>query len=248
MNREIRQVSDDGKIIRVTVSDERWYIKTLDDGTLKEYPSSTWITSFVPMGLGYYRWLANQGWDNAQSIMQKAGNKGTKVHQAIHSLLLGNEVHMDDKLPNADTGEPEEITLEEYEAVMSFVEWFQETKPEVFASELVVFNEEHTFAGTLDLICKINGEIWLWDYKTSAEIYPSHEAQISSYKHAVADTFKIDRMGILQVGYKRNKHKKWKATEIPDQFDLFLAAKRFWEKECEDTKVFVKDYPSSLSL
>lgn len=246
MHKEIRQISEDGKIVRITVCDERWYIKTLEDGSIKEYPSSTWISGFCPMGIGYYKWLANQGWDNAQSIMTKAGNKGTKIHKGIHSLVLGNEVRMNEKFPN-DEGEPEELTLEEYEAILSFAEWFKETKPEVLASEIVVFNDEYGYAGTLDLICKIENEVWLIDYKSSAEIYPSHEAQISSYKNS--DTgFKIDKLGILQVGYKRNKNKKWKFTEISDQFDMFLAAKRFWQKECEDMKIFVKDYPTSITL
>ena len=54
-------------------------------------------------------------------------------------------------------------------------------------------------------------------------------------------------LGILQVGYRRNKA-GWKLTEVEDQFPLFLAAKQIWAKECEGVEPFKKDYPLSITL
>lgn len=248
MKKEIRKISDDGKTVQITVADERWYIKTNEDGSTVEYPSVTWIADNYPKGVGFYMWLAKKGWDESESIKESAGNRGTKVHQAISELLLGNAIAMDGTLRNSDTGEPEPITLEEYEAIMSFADWHKETKPKVLANEIAVFNEKERYAGTIDLLCEIEGEKWLIDFKTSADIWPSHELQISAYKHADIDSeMKPEKLGILQVGYRRNK-KKFKFTEIEDQFDLFLAAKMIWKKECSNVTTFVKDYPTSITL
>lgn len=247
MDKVIRKVSEDGKTVQVTIADERWYIRTLEDGSTIEYPSVTWITDHYPKGIGYYRWLANQGWDNAEEAMQAAGRRGSKVHEAISLLLLGNKLSMDDKLRNTDTGEPEDITLEEWEAIMSFVAWHQEYKPKMLANEKTLFNEEHRFAGTADFICEIAGEKWLIDFKTSKDVWPSHELQVSAYAHALPPELKPDKLAILQVGYTRNKN-RWKLTELEDKFDLFLASKAIWQNECANVTVKKKDYPVSLSL
>jgi len=251
MNKEIREISDDGKILQVTTWDERWYMQIEKDKTgkriisKKEYPSVTWITDYYPKGIAFMKWYANKGWDEAEAIKASAGNKGSKVHLAISSMLLDNGLKIDDKFPNKD-GEQEELTLEEWECLMSFVEWFEETKPEPEENEKTLFNDEHNYAGTADFICTINDERWLIDFKTSANIWPSHELQVSAYNHALDKP--CDKMAILQLGYKRNKTKKWKFTEVNDKFELFLAAKKIWENECANVSVFQKDYPTSLTL
>lgn len=246
MRKEIRQISDDGKTIRVTVADERWYIKTAEDGTITEYPSVTWIADSYPKGIGYYKYLADKGWDNAQNELHAAGNRGSKVHKGITSLLLGNSIRMDDKLQN-DDGEDEDITLEEWEAIMSFSAWHKEANPTMLANELTVFNEEYKYAGTADFICLIGDEKYLIDFKTGKEIWPSYELQLSAYAHALPADMRPDKLAILQVGYKRNKA-GFKFTEIPDQFDLFLAARSIWQKEHGTEKIHVKDYPVTISL
>lgn len=246
MFKEIKQISDDGNTVRVTTADERWYIKTLEDGTIVEYPSCTWICSYYPKGPEYIRWVAAQGYENAQAIMEQAGNRGSKVHRAISSLLLGNELRMDEKITN-DNGEPEDITVDEWKAIMSFAEWHKSKKPKTLANEITVFNDEHRFAGTVDYICEIGGERWLIDFKTSKSVYPSYEIQLSAYAHSLPDELKPNKIAILQLGYDRNKM-GYKFTEIENQFQLFLAAKAIWQKECGNEKIRQKDFPISISL
>lgn len=253
MKKEIRNVSEDGKIVQITIADERWYIKTETDEngkmiSFKEYPSVTWITGYTPMGIGFYKWLASKGWDEAERIKTSAGTKGSKVHYAISDLLLGNEVKMDSKYLNKETSQLEELSLEEYECLMSFAEWHAEVKPKTIQNELTVFNEDHLYAGTADYICEIEGVRWLIDFKTGADVYASYEAQLAAYANALPEELKPQKMAILQLGYKRNKVKKWKFTEIVYDFDLFLAAKKFWNKETDSVEIFQKDYPTSLSL
>src|SRR5205085_7684493 len=66
-------------------------------------------------------------------------------------------------------------------------------------------------------------------------------------KHADSES-DVTRLGILQVGYKRNKNQKYKLTEITDKFPLFLAAKLIWANECEGVAPLQKDYPLLVSL
>ena len=252
MKREIREVDTERGIVQLTMSDERWYSRRIMENTAWDFvPSVTWICDSYPKGIGFYHWLASKGWNEAEAIRAAAGDKGSKVHQAIGVLIAGGTVAMDDAFENPRTLEPEPLTPAEYECLMSFVEWFQQVKPEVIASEYTVWNEHFRYAGTVDLKCRIDGKVWIIDFKTSADIWPPMELQVTAYKHAdpapESQRRKI-RLGILQVGYRRNKTKKWKFTEVKDQWPLFLAARKIWEKETEGQQPLQREYPLSLSL
>lgn len=263
MKKIIREVDVDRGIHQVTIADERWYLKSAENEVtgVPEYigvPSVTWITQSYPKGIGYFKWLAERGWDEAEAVKIAAGDKGSKVHEAIEAIMGGLEVRIDSKFLNRSTEQLEELTLEECDAILSFVKWKEEMKPEVIAFETTVFSEQYNYAGTVDFVCKIGDQLWIIDFKTSQYIWPSHELQVSAYKRAIengenellvngkqVDVSNI-KLGILQVGYRKNKN-GYKFTEVEDQFDLFLAAQKIWEKE-HGTETFTKkDYPIVLS-
>src|SRR5439155_20894113 len=174
-------VTKDG-IVQVTIADERWYIKdTIDPVSglpIKTFvPSVTWISGHYPKSIGFYKWLAQKGWDEAEAIKIAAGDKGSKVHNAIGTLLAGEKVeisypdHKGSEYVNPTTGQLEELTLEEYDCLLAFQRWFQEVKPETIAREFVVWNEEYGYAGTIDYLCKIGGVPYLIDFKTSQDVW-----------------------------------------------------------------------------
>lgn len=239
-------------MVQITTSDERWYSKEEADnkkGNVKRIfvPSVTWIAGHYPKGVGFYKWLANKGWDEAEALKSSAGDKGSKVHSAVEALLIGGTVKLDSAFINPSTEQAEELTVEEYEAVMSFAQWHKEVKPKVISIEKNVIGEK--FAGTVDLVCEIKNkkgeaEKWVIDFKTSQYVWPEHEIQVSAYDHLLGGGH---RLGILQIGYKRNK-KKFKFTEVENQFDLFEAAYKIWEKESSNQKPAQKDFPLEISL
>lgn len=230
-------------IVQITVCDERWYI--VGD---KYIPSVTWICSYYPKGIAFHKWLASKGWDEAEALKVAAGDKGSKVHRAIEDLLDEKEIPMDAKYLNPSTEKEEELSLSEYECLMSFVAWWQLTKPVLLAKELVLINHEYNYAGTADLVCKIGGKIWLVDFKTGQDIWPEYELQLSAYRYALLDAHQIiDNMGILQLGYRRNRA-GYKFTEVEDKFNLFLAAREIWANENEGVEPQKKDYPTALRL
>ena len=239
---------DGQKIVQCTISDERWYIKDVNGKNLF-VPSVTWITSYYPKGIGFYKWLANTGWDESEAIKVAAGDKGSKVHAAVVDLIDGKKIRMDSQYPNSETGILEELKLEEYEAIMSFRDWFNEAEPKVIDREFVVWGND-IYAGTVDLLCEINEEIWLIDNKTSKSIWPDFELQVSAYKHALNPSYNLKqpvKLGILQLGYGLNR-KGFKLTEIQDKYELFKGAYSFWKNENENVKPKIKDYPETLEL
>ena len=243
MKIENRVINQEKGIVQITTLDERWYSKRKEDDTISFVPSVSWICGFYPKGVQFYKWLAEKGWDESQAIKNAAGDKGSKVHSACEDILKGEVVKMDAKYVNNSTGLMEELTVEEYECLMSLVAWLGEVNPVIISTEYNVFNDEIGYAGTVDLKCKIDDKIYIVDFKTGQNVWPEYELQVSAYKHADNE---VQATAILQLGYKRNKN-KFKFTELEDKFHLFLAAKEIWTEEAGKQTPSQKDYPLQLS-
>ena len=217
-----------------------------------------------PKDSRFFKWLASKGWSEAEEIKAMRGDQGSKVHQAVKVLLDGGTVAMEDSFTNPRTMQPEPLIPDEWLCLMSFREWYKSEQPEieVISTEYVVWNEKYRYAGTIDLKCRLGQRtlkssegravvrragLWIIDFKISPEIWPSYEIQLSAYKHAEPNG-EATRIAILQLGYKKNKLKKWKFTPIEDQFGLFLAVRKIWKKETDGAKPYQRDYPLSLSL
>lgn len=240
--KEIKTV--DGKqVVQITTADERWY----KDGEAFK-PSTTWIGSYYPKGVAYYKWLAEHGWDEAEALKREAGERGSKIHQAIAALIDGKEVKMDDKFTNTSTGQEEELTVDEWEAIMSFKSWYDEAKPQTVDHEFLILAP--LYAGTGDYLYKDSkGDYHLLDFKTSQNIWKSHELQVSAYKHAIEKqrNIKIKYVEILQIGYKRNKA-GYKLTLVNDCYELFKNVYMIWLDENKNVHPRQKDYPVSLKI
>lgn len=265
MKKIIRDVDEERDIVQVTTTDERWYMKPSanKESGVPEYvavPSVTFIAHSYPKGIGYMKWLSDKGWDEAKAIKNAAGNKGSKVHQACDAILSGHEVRIDSTFMNHETDKEEELTLEECDAIISFVKWMNDLKGDgrvlkSIANEKVLFSEQHGYAGTFDFICKIDDEYWLIDFKTSQYVWPEHQLQMSAYKEAIENGENpienlpedaVLNLAILQLGYRLNKNGyKWNVVE--PKFELFLATKQIWQNEHGKEKPSQKDYPIVLS-
>jgi len=249
MNKEIRKVSNG--IVQVTTIDERHYARPSTDKVtglpIYEFvPSVTWITEHYPKGIGFYKWLAQTGWDESQALKEAAGDKGSKVHTALSILLAGHSVSMDEPITNPSTGKPEPLTLEEYAAVMSFAAWHDAVTPTLVAQDIVVWNDTDHYAGTVDAVFRFANALWVIDFKTSKAVYPGHRMQVSAYREANPEWHDA-KLGILQLGYARNQT-GYKFTEVEGCYELFLAAKKIWHEETKGQSPLQRDYPLSLTL
>jgi len=257
MKKEIREIENG--VMRITTVDERWYSRPVNDKvtglpTYEFLPSVTWICESYPKGVAFYKYLANKfSWDEAEALKKAAGERGSKVHHATELIEDGAEISIDAKVWSSGTEKEEDLTLEEYEALMSFTTWLDTAKPELLCKEITIFGDG--YAGTVDRIYRFqNGDIYIVDLKTSNYIWPSHIIQLSAYSHADINYRKLGikkaewdnrKLGILQLGNKRAKA-GYKFTNINDQFDLFLHAKAIWAYENPDAKPKQRDYPLSI--
>ena len=261
MQKEIRElITKDGqKIWQITTSDERFYGKQTTNPTtgLPEIiwlPSVTWIKNYYYTSPYLVRWIADKGLTESERIKKEAGTRGDKIHQATEQLEKDGEIRIEDKFLNKETGQMEELTAEELEAVISYKDFIDDTNAEILANEMTVFSEK--YAGTLDRIFRINGQIYIIDLKSSQSIRKDMIIQLSAYSHTEIDytglgitdeEWKARKLAILQLGYQKNS-KKYKFTEIEDRYDLFKLAYSVWQEENPDAKPKQKDFPLVIKL
>lgn len=104
---------------------------------------------------------------NFKEVSKDALDIGSEVHDAVEYYLK--------------TGKERKInTPESISAFIAFLEWKDSVKLEVIETEKTVSG--NYYAGTLDLLCTIDGKRYIIDIKTSKAIYPEYRYQIAAYR------------------------------------------------------------------
>ena len=225
--------------------DERYYL--IKD---QYYPSATFILGSYPKGPAFAEFLKMAG-QQAKYIADKAAEAGTRVHKAIEYLSIGMEILWDDQIHNEA----------EWSGICKFKEFYDTHKVKVIATEVIVYSEKYKYAGTIDLICEINGETWLIDHKFAKGIYNTGWLQLAAYKSAWQEMGNkpIDRMGILWLkaltrGPAKDKIQGagWQLKEpvknYEQLFSIFISTLNIHNFENPKCKPKNRIYPNKLNL
>jgi len=108
---------------------------------------------------------------------EKAGDFGTAIHDWAEQFALA-------KASGKDIDIPEDAPEEVLNGINAFLEWYNNHDIEFVEAERMVYSRKNGFVGTLDAVAKINGKLYLIDYKSSNGIYESHYFQVSAYYKA----------------------------------------------------------------
>jgi len=226
----ILQISEDSK--QITLPDSRYYRR---NGLY--YPSITYVLSYYPKGKFFEDWLKKVGY-SADWIVRKAGEEGTQVHEMIEDYLNGKELNFlssnDNPVYNPDV----------WQMFLKFVEWWEKYTPTLIETEVHLFSDKLKVAGTCDLICEIDDELWLIDFKTSNHIQTTYELQTAVYTQCYEECYgkKVEKQGILWLKSSKRKAAKdkmqGKGWEIvtpkrtqEENIDIFKTVKKLFDLE-----------------
>ena len=131
-----------------------------------------------------------------------------------------------------------------WQMFMKFVDWWEEYKPTLIEAEVHLFSDELKVAGTCDLVCEINGELWIIDFKTSNHLQTTYDLQTAMYAKCFEECFgkKVDRTGILWLKSSKRKAAKgkmqgkgWEIYEssrtIKENLDIYRAVRTLFDLE-----------------
>lgn len=242
------------KIKLAPTLDEHWYEVFLRRKSLGIFPSSSTITKAYPQSAFLTKWIADEGWDNAQKKKEAGGARGTAVHKGIDALIGGEELSfVPGWLFHAIN---RSFTLDEWSRLNAWLKWYNDySRPEIIASEMPIFSKKYGYAGTLDRIYRIDNKYVLYDDKTSGTIYDHFKLQIASYANAVEEMtdIEISEIAVLQLGAKnKNNYRVALYPDWRDHFQAFLNVFETWKYDRgyneEGFKPPVLDLPEILKL
>jgi len=226
----ILEISSDAQ--QITLPDSRYYKRNGE-----YYPSITYVLSYYPKGKFFEDWLKKVGYAS-EHIVKKAGEDGTKVHDMIESYLNGEELNF-----LSQNGNPQ-YSPEIWQMFLRFVEFWEEYNPTLIEAEVHLFSDEVKVAGTCDMVCEINGETWIIDFKTSNHLQTTYDLQTAIYGKCYEECFgkKADRYGILWLKSSKRKAAKgkmqgkgWEVYESPrtqeENLDIFMTVKKLFDLE-----------------
>jgi hypothetical protein len=245
--KRIVEYSTDNK--QINILDQRFY-KRND----KYYPSVSSILNYFPKNQFFHSWLKDVG-HNSDIIMMKAAAEGTQVHNAVESFLQGDEIKWLDDFGNT------KYSLEVWKMILKFTEFWNTHKPELITNEYHLFSDQHEYAGTADLVVKLNNKIWLLDIKTSNSLHTAYDLQLAAYANAWNETHNelITDTGILWLkANTRGEGKKdkiqgkgWELKivgEIDKNFKIFQNIYEIYKLENPDSKPATELLPTSVKL
>jgi hypothetical protein len=113
-----------------------------------------------------------------RSASKTAMDAGSRVHDAIETYLKTGR-------------EPFNPSDEVLTGFLAFLEWKDLHHFEVIHTEHTVYGER--YAGTLDLLCRLDGKQFVVDFKTTSikedgAAYPEHRYQTAAYRQCVPGT------------------------------------------------------------
>jgi len=228
--KRILEISEDSK--QITLPDSRYYRRNGE-----YYPSITYVLQYYPKGTHYENWLKQVGFAS-NHIVKKSQEEGTQVHEMIEDWLNGEELNFLNH-----NGYPQ-YNPDVWQMFLKFVEWWEIYNPTLIETEVHLFSEELKVAGTCDLVCEIDGELWIVDFKTSNHMHTPYELQAAVYDQCYEECFgkKPDRRGLLWLKSSKRRYNKekmagkgWEMVESSrtqeENIDIFKTVKKLFDLE-----------------
>tara|TARA_R100001244_G_scaffold114397_1_gene84764 strand:- start:554 stop:1441 length:888 start_codon:yes stop_codon:yes gene_type:complete len=200
--------------------------------------SVTTIENAMSKGLGFDMWLGNSpSYSLAMDYGMERADFGTMIHALCMYLGWGKTIDCDKGFYNHRKGNVLPIGSKAKKSLQAYIDWYKENNVELVATEISLYNpikdDEgfiYPYAGTADILCKINGKLCLVDIKTGKEYQKTHELQLTAYK-MLCDSLYSNEIGTIDEMYclylkDSGKYKMMKYNFVPDRWfnllDIFF--------------------------
>jgi hypothetical protein len=165
----------------------------------------------------------------SQKELEKASAIGSQAHERIEWEIKRQLMH--------DVGPCPVISDAAMLAVGAWERWKNSVEFKPLLCEQAVWSDTHQYAGTMDLLAEINGEVFLIDWKTGKRIYEEAYLQNAAYRQAVMEMGLLPNpdqpiKGMIVRLPKVETDPEFEAKEVPGEFDTlleaFLTTRKLW--------------------
>jgi len=151
-----------------------------------------------------------------KAVLDKAAKRGTSVHNSIKDYLRYGVNTCDDEFRGYMDG---------------FVAWYEYYKPTILATEMRMYHKVLRYAGTLDLLCLIDNEVTLIDYKTTNKVMDKLlRVQLEGYSQGLSSWgITVERKHALHLsGNGQWQFPEYKAKDA-EALRIFMALKYVYD-------------------
>lgn len=184
----------------------------------KRLPGTTTITGILGKpALIHWAWdLGIKGIDYKKFRDDKAD-----IGSLAHYFIM---CHLRNEKPDTSDYTANQISQAE-NALISFWEWEKVHTIEPVVIEEPMISEQYQYGGTSDLVCKMNGELCLVDFKTGKGIYPEMLYQLAAYRQILKENgHEITNSRILRIGRDESEgFEERPVRDLDKQWRVFLA-------------------------
>lgn len=199
----------------------------------KRVPGVTTVIGRFKESGGLVQWAYQCGLDglDINKVRDDAADAGTCCHEMIDCHLHGRAFE--------HKGWDNAVIQKAEHAMLGYLEWAEQSKLQVVASEQSLISEKHQYGGTFDAVLTA-GQLRLLDYKTSSGIYADMLIQVAGgYSLLWAEHYPdkpLHGMDLLRISKPQApddpvsfEHRHFSAEIFPIAQEQFLLFRRAYE-------------------
>jgi len=200
----------------------------------KRVPGCTTIISRFKESGGLMHWAWQCGMDglDINQVRDDAADAGTCCHEMI-------DCHIHQKYTFKDSAREPNVLKRAEHAFLAYLEWVEQSKLKLEASEQSLVSELYQFGGTFDAVLT-NGQLRLLDYKTSSGIYGDYLIQVAGGYSLLWQEHHPDKplqgMDLLRISKPKApddpvsfEHRHWSAEIFPICQRAFILMREMYE-------------------
>ena len=147
---------------------------------------------------------------------EKAGDWGTDIHSQIEKLIIEAIEHEDGFIPNPEVSDNASIN--------HFTKWAVDNKVRFLESEKCMYSRKLFIGGICDILCEIDGKLWMADIKTGSGICYEAFWQMAGYTLMMEEMGYPNIVGTIVLNLKKDgTFEEKRSASLEDAKKGFLA-------------------------
>jgi hypothetical protein len=159
-----------------------------------------------------------------QKELAKAGEIGTQIHQYIEWFMR--------TAIGAEPGPEPKVCDNALWGFMAFQDWAKSVNLKPVLIEQTIYSKSYGYAGTMDLLARVNGTLTLVDFKSGKAVYPESFLQSAAYSVALGEMgYVLPAEALIVRLPKVDTDPDFEVVTVPpvtELFPVFLAVKELW--------------------
>ena len=100
----------------------------------------------------------------------------------------------------------------------------------ILHTELVVFSQLYGFAGTVDMVGRLDNKLVVFDWKTSNSIQSEYALQVAAYAAAFQESYneRVDEAWIIRFNKTKPQYEARRVLDHRSSFEAFLGCLSIW--------------------